>query len=148
MPSLAEILGLAGSIPYWVSGTNYQQGKTVRSPTDHQLYVRIVAGAGATDPASDSTNWRPDGGRAIKSIQRGVTTPGATGVISVTISPVNMAKARVSLLSSRAKNFGNTYDTLTQVRLASSTTLEVTGYTVTDSANQPNPVSWELIEDY
>ena len=47
----------AGGDPqYWVSGTTYALGKTVRSPIDHQRYVRVVAGAGTTDPANDATN--------------------------------------------------------------------------------------------
>jgi hypothetical protein len=48
--SAASFFGLGGSVQYWVSGTTYAQGKTVRSPVNHQLYVRIVAGAGTTRP--------------------------------------------------------------------------------------------------
>lgn len=41
----------------WVSGTTYALGVRVWSPVDQQLYRRAVAGAGTTDPSSDSTNW-------------------------------------------------------------------------------------------
>lgn len=41
----------------WVSGTTYALGAAVWSPIDAQTYRRIVAGAGATDPSADATNW-------------------------------------------------------------------------------------------
>ena len=138
MSSLSQFKG--GDILYWVSGATYSQGKVVRSPTDHQLYVRVIAGSGTTDPASDSTNWRPDGGRPIKSIQRGVATAAGT----VTISAVNLSKAfmsvnvqtgTVSAPVDYAANSGCAY-------LSSSTQVTVVGA----GANQR--VCWEVIEFY
>ena len=41
----------------WVSGTTYALGAVVWSPTNQQIYRRIVAGAGTTDPSADGTNW-------------------------------------------------------------------------------------------
>ena len=41
----------------WASGTTYAFNVCVISPTDHLVYRRIVAGAGTTDPVSDTTNW-------------------------------------------------------------------------------------------
>ncbi|MDP3229375.1 MAG: hypothetical protein Q8N13_15540 [Acidovorax sp.] len=164
-----------GGPPLWVSGRTYPKGWEVRSPTNLQRYVRKVPGAGATDPNADADNWEPwsktvdatlatlttsianvkavvdaisAAPRGIKSIQRGVTTPGATGVVSVTISPVNTAKTRVTLLTSRSNNYSNNFMTTSQVRLASATSVEVTGFTVTDSAPQLHAVAWEVIEEY
>lgn len=41
----------------WVSGTTYAVGAAVWSPVDYLTYRRKTAGAGATDPSIDSTNW-------------------------------------------------------------------------------------------
>ena len=41
----------------WVSGTTYGLGERVYSPADQQVYRRLVAGAGTTDPSLDGTNW-------------------------------------------------------------------------------------------
>ena len=136
----------AGGDPqYWVSGTTYALGKTVRSPIDHQRYVRVVAGAGTTDPANDATNWRPDGGRPIKSIQRGVSAiaPGGTS-IAVTISAVNTAKSELRYLGSGGANSSGT-PIYTTIRLTNSTTL------TTESSSghaYGHSISWELTEYY
>ncbi len=94
MSAASDVLG-SGAKP-WVSGKTYKQGVVVLSPADnYQAYVRIGAtGAGATDPASDTTNYRPFGGRAIKSIQRGeITIPNGQISNTATISAVNTAKS-------------------------------------------------------
>ena len=146
MPTLTELLGVAGSIPYWVNGTNYAQGKTVRSPTDHQLYVRIIAGGGATDPANDTTNWRPDGGRPIKSIQRGTVTVANGGISgSVTISSVNTAKAELRLLGGTAQDQGTgNYFATPKISLTNSTTVSASFGANTNYGQ----ISWELTEYY
>lgn len=43
----------------WASGANYAQGARVWSLIDQQLYGRISAGAGTTDPSDDLANWDP-----------------------------------------------------------------------------------------
>ena len=136
----------AGGDPqYWVSGTTYALGKTVRSPIDHQRYVRVVAGAGTTDPANDATNWRPDGGRPIKSIQRGVSGIASGGSsIAVTISAVNTAKSELRYLGSGGANSSGT-PIFTTIRLTNSTTLTA------ESSNgfaYGHSISWELTEYY
>lgn len=45
----------------WVSGTTYPAGQIVYSNVDGREYKRITAGAGTTDPSSDTTNWEPLG---------------------------------------------------------------------------------------
>lgn len=47
----------ASNASAWVSGTTYALGDVVYSPVNYQSYRRIIAGAGTTDPSSDSTNW-------------------------------------------------------------------------------------------
>lgn len=99
MSAASDFMG--GSAKIWTSGVTYKQGAIVLSPADnYQAYVRITAaGSGATDPSSDSTNYRPFGARAIKSIQRGtVTVVGGTAVGNATITSVNTAKAVVEYL--------------------------------------------------
>lgn len=135
----------AGGDPqYWVSGTTYALGKTVRSPIDHQRYVRVVAGAGTTDPANDATNWRPDGGRAIKSIQRGtVVVANSATSGSVTISSVNTAKAELRFLGGTAQDQGTgSYFVSPKISLTNSTTVSASF-----SASAVNgQISWELTE--
>lgn len=43
----------------WVSGTTYAIGDARWSPADGRVYRRKTAGAGATDPSADPTNWAP-----------------------------------------------------------------------------------------
>ena len=145
MPTLTELLGIAGGIPYWVSGTNYAQGKTVRSPTDHQLYVRIVAGGGATDPANDPGNWRPDGGRPIKSIQRGaITIPNGSASAIATITAVIPAKTALRWLGGSGYNSGGLM-LIPRIELTNSTT--VTAY-AGGLVGGFMSCGWELTEYY
>ena len=143
--NLSDLLG-GGDPQYWVSGTTYALGKTVRSPTDHQRYVRVVAGAGTTDPANDATNWRPDGGRAIKSVQRGVVTvANGTASGSATISSVNTAKAELRFLGGTGQDQGTSnYLVSPKISLTNSTTVSVSF----SSATNNGQVSWELTEYY
>ena len=137
----------AGGDPqYWVSGTTYALGKTVRSPIDHQRYVRVVVGAGTTDPANDATNWRPDGGRAIKSIQRGLVAFALNDVSkTVTISAVNTAKAELRWLGGMAVENSTGTPIGSRVSLTNSTTITV----AFNGATTGSPsVSWELTEYY
>lgn len=43
--------------PVWVTGTTYLIGDIRNSASNGLPYKRITAGAGATDPAADATNW-------------------------------------------------------------------------------------------
>lgn len=130
----------SGGFEYWAPDNNYTRGKTYRSPADHQLYVRAVTGAGSTDPASDATNWRPDGGRAMKSVQRGVAiAPG-----NVTIAAVNLAKTFMAVNTQTGTvNATNDYAANSGcANLASSTQVAITG------ASPTQKVCWEVIEFY
>lgn len=51
----AAVAGAGATI--WVTGTTYAIGDVRWSPTTYLSYRRKTAGAGATDPASDTTNW-------------------------------------------------------------------------------------------
>lgn len=138
----ASVLFGGGAVPLWVSGTTYAQGRVTISPTDWQTYVRKVAGAGSTDPASDATNWVPCGGRAIKSTQRGLTAV-ATANVYVAIAAVNPAKTELRFLGSTS----NTADTtgLGSVSLFSPSLILVSKGA---SAVTETEVSWELTERY
>ena len=66
-----------GSSKVWVSGTTYAKGNVILSPAaNYAPYVRITDGAGTTDPASDSTNYRAYGHRIAKSLIGNDTTTG------------------------------------------------------------------------
>ena len=136
----------AGGDPqYWVSGTTYALGKTVRSPTDHQRYVRVVAGAGTTDPANDATNWRPDGGRPIKSIQRGVINiPNGAPAAIATISAVIPAKTAIRWLGGFGYNSSGSM-LIPRIELTNGTT--VTAYASGLVAGSTS-CGWELTEYY
>jgi hypothetical protein len=54
--SAAAAAAAAGAAK-WVSGTTYAEGNLVWSPTTYFIYRRKSAGAGTTDPSSDTTNW-------------------------------------------------------------------------------------------
>lgn len=145
MSAAAYLLG-SSDIAYWVSGTSYAQGKVARSSVDHQLYTRIVAGAGTTDPSSDATNWRPEGMRAIRSIQRGTITVSGTGTsATATISSVNTGKTELrflgvtSVLEGTYLNEGMVY-----VALTNSTT--ITAARQYGGNSNTAVVSWELTE--
>ncbi len=53
----AQAAAASAGATLWVSGSTYALGVRVYSPITQQLFRRIVAGAGTTDPSQDSTNW-------------------------------------------------------------------------------------------
>lgn len=57
----------------WVSGTTYALGNVRYSPINYVNYRRKTAGAGTTDPSSDTTNWAPTQGSASLTLT-GTTT--------------------------------------------------------------------------
>lgn len=128
----------------WVSGTTYAAGVVVFSPADYQYFMRKTAGAGATDPSTDTTNWQPTGDRAVKSIQRGEITlafaAGGTG--TATISAVVPAKSELRFLGSSP---GTTMEAA-RIVLTNSTTITATRGTIASSSTVI--ASWELTERY
>ena len=135
----------AGGDPqYLVSGTTYALGKTVRSPIDHQRYVRVVAGAGTTDPYSDPGNWKPDGARPIKATQRGVATfPTGANVLDVTIASTVLAVTQLRLLGATGLDNANNTPI---IYLTSPTNLRIQFGSFITGPN--NLISWELTEYY
>ena len=137
--SLSSLLG--GSAQLWVSGRTYEVGQQAISPAAFTTFIRKTAGAGAVDPASDTTNWQPFGGRAIKAIQRGDTfSPENSILTTVTISPVVMAKTEVRFLGGSEIAQVSNYN---RVVLKTPTTLVVYGNSTTGAY-----ISWELTEYY
>lgn len=74
----------------WVSGTTYAKGDQVIRVNTHRYYTRLAAGAGATVPELDPTNWSDEGGTKrmamfdLNSSLQSVTT----GPLVVVINPV------------------------------------------------------------
>ena len=97
----AEFFG--GQPPKWVSGTTYPLDFIARSPVSQHHYVRIVAGAGTTDPSADGTNWALVGAAGRKSIQQGeIEIPTSTATATATISAIVVGKHRLTKLGEYA----------------------------------------------
>ena len=134
-----------GQPPKWVSGTTYPLDFIARSPTSQHHYVRIVAGAGTTDPSADGTNWARVGAGGIKSIQRGtISFSGASQ--TATLSSVDAAKSMLTLLGHKNNggNVATTADDEVNIVLTNSTTITASKTGTTNSV----VVSWELKETW
>jgi len=126
----------------WVSGTTYALDTVVWSPTNYLTYIRIVAGAGTTDPSSDTTNWALFGPSKIKSIQRGtITVPNSTTSATATVTAVVTGKAELRMLGASTTS-GETAAPELRVTLTNSTTITATRVNTTYAVI----VSWELTE--
>ena len=111
MSELSTFIGGASGAKPWVSGAVIKQYAYVISPTDTEIYQRKTAtGSGATDPYSDTTNYRCvsfDRATAIvaqpspASFGGGVAISG--GLSFSTVNPALSAGVRTSLLSVTGK---------------------------------------------
>lgn len=54
----ASVASYANAIA-WITGTTYAIGDVRYAPANRQIYRRVIAGAGTTDPSLDATNWAP-----------------------------------------------------------------------------------------
>lgn len=130
-------LGGAGGPIAWSPSAYYKAGNIAVSLADYQYYARKVDGSSPTDPANDTTNWFPVGGRPIKSIQRGLIS--TNGTISATVTQVVIAKTELRFLGAMNSSVWiNAY-----VYLQNNTTVT--------SISQPGyagTLSWELTEYY
>lgn len=140
---MSTLSQFSGGVPLWVSGQPVRQYSPVRSPADGQQYVRMTAtGSGATDPSADPTNYRPDGGRAIKSTQRGaIFLSGVQSSNTATITSVNTAKTQLRFLginTTATTNDGGSCN----VDLTNATTITATRSVAAGVCS----VGWELTE--
>lgn len=129
----------------WVSGTTYALDAIAWSPTSKLEYVRIVAGAGTTDPASDSTNWAVFGPTRMKSVQRG-TVSMAGGVTSVvaTIVAVVAEKTRIRVLGVQGSTTTDNAEVGLKVELTSATGITLSRGTSATAIQ----ITIEVNEDY
>lgn len=79
----AEAAAFTANAAMWVSNTTYAKGVNVISPTDLQTYRRKVAGAGAVDPVTDTTNW------ALLSAQSGSVIRLAEALVSTPVANID-----------------------------------------------------------
>lgn len=126
--------------PLWVSGTTYAAGKYVVSPLSSHIYMRRTAGAGATDPANDKTNWRLLGAGGIKSIQKGRSLVNSSGA-TIAISTVFPAACIVEVSQSGVNNDGVVQNALVDFTL-SATSLLITRTAAGNNANY----LWKITE--
>lgn len=148
MSVLTQFVG--GAARVWVSGTSYLIGDVLLSPADnYQQYVRITNGAGATDPSSDTTNYRPYGARAIKSTQRGVISMSSGGASSATATITSVATAKTQLRLLGIRTLGSASGVVDSVLC---TLVLTNSTTVTAERRSGSPadvaISWELTEFY
>lgn len=151
MNSLSQILGGSGPKP-WVSGRVYQNGSIVQSPADNnQLYVRVTAaGSGATDPLSDTTNYKPIGGRTIKSIQRGtILVPNGANSQTATVTSVNTQRAVLHFMGSLGNTSSSSF-AIAEITLTNSTTVTASlGPNVSTLAGANGVrATYQLVESY
>ncbi len=147
MTMLSAITGL--NVPKWTSGTTYPLDAVVWSPISKLPYVRIVAGAGTTDPSADTTNWELFGPSKIKSIQRGTIALTAATSATATITSVVAAKSEVRILG--WSNSTNSSSTHMQAHVRVALTGSPTSTTVTATAGGASfvgttTVSFEVTE--
>ena len=143
MTRASDVLGT--SAPVWVSGRTYRPGDVIKAPADnYQPYVRVTAaGSGATDPSADTTNYKPFGARAIKSIQRGVQQMGSAST-TITISAVVTSKTILTLYGGLGVVGGAAK--MPSVTLTNSTTITLVFSATPADAN--NHLSWQVVEYY
>ena len=145
MSNASDVLGASTKV--WTAALVVKQWQVVLSPADNgQPYVRVTAtGASGTDPSADATNYRPWGGRAIKSIQRFDVAVSAAST-NVTIAAVNPYKARLHWLGSLGMNTNGSQAVMPRIYLTNSTTVVV--WIFGGTAAPAIPVSFEVIEEY
>jgi hypothetical protein len=117
-----------GQPPRWVSGTTYPLDFIVRSPASQHYYVRIIAGAGTTDPSADPTNWARTGAGGARSIQRvDILIASGADTATATISSVTVGRTRLKHLGSYTVGGGpfNTENLMSIPELTNSTTVTV-----------------------
>ena len=115
--------------------------------------VKTVADALAVSVANvkavvDSSAAAP---RGIKSIQRGVTSGGGPNntTTNVAITPVNLNKSYITILSNVVHNGSSTVSSENRVEFVNASTIKVTGQHLnTGNDRLPFAVSWEVIEEY
>lgn len=137
---------IGGTAPLWASGETFDQYQVVKSPAaSGALYIRITAaGSGATDPASDTTNYRPFLGRAIKSIQRGTIAISSAASNTATITSVDTAKSELRALGYTVSSAGD-QQYVPRITLTNATTITANRI-ASDSIT--TTVSWEITEYY
>jgi hypothetical protein len=140
--------GGAGSVQKWVSGTTYALDDLAWSPISYLTYIRKVAGAGATDPSADGTNWDVFGPSKIRQIQRGtlaITTTNGSGTAALGTAVLSIAKCELRMLgvSCDIDTDAKANDAVCRIALTNTTTITGTrSGTFTETAT----ISWELTE--
>ena len=144
----ATAAATSAGVSAWVSGSTYSVGTAVYSPLNFYTYRRIVAGAGATDPSSDSTNWLLISGTvtsvAVSGGATGLTTTGgpitSTGTISLagTLAVSNGGTGQTSFTNGQLLIGNTTGNTLTKSTLTAGSGITITNgagsITITNSS--------------
>lgn len=129
----------------WVSGTSYGIDADVWSAVDGRMYRRIVAGAGATDPSSDATNWKPIIASGVK-VQRGTSSMagGAASVTAAITAVSTTTKCQLRIVSVVANTSAGPIDFSCQASIAFNSTsqIQMTRLITTNAIE----IGWEVTE--
>lgn len=111
----------------WVSGRTYGLDAIVWSPISKLTYVRIVAGAGTTDPSADSTNWEIFGPTRRKQLQYvSVTLAANVGFATATATiPSAVVASKCRLVISWGTQGANAWFGPATLSITAPTTLSV-----------------------
>jgi len=104
--------GLAADVTaVWVSGTTYAINDFRRSPANFQIYRRLTAGAGTTDPSLDTTNWTESNNAEKTSTADLFADFVATGLLSPTSASLSttLSAGVAYVIGSRVKKGADTF---------------------------------------
>lgn len=141
MPSV-PLTSIAGSgVRAWVSGATYAVGEQAISLSNYQVYARVIAGAGTTDPSADGTNWRQISLSRKQVIRGSITIIAPATTSTATISSVVTSKSDLFFLG--ASN-SNASPGGARVALTNSTTITATS----GSSTGTTTVEYQVVEYY
>ena len=141
--SAAAAQGAGNVAPKWVSGTTYALDALVWSPASRLTYIRIVAGAGTTDPSADGTNWALFGPtRQRQRVQQVLTiTAGQTSGTATIPAVLDTSKVKLTPLGLRSNSAG------VQATLVLTNTTTVTAQMAGTLGNDVF-LAFELVEEW
>jgi len=141
--SAAAAQGAGHVPPKWASGTTYALDALVWSPVSRLTYIRIVAGAGTTDPSADGTNWALFGPtRQRQRVQQVLTiTAGQTNGTATIPAVLDTSKVKLTPLGRRSAGAGG------ENTLVLTNTTTVTAQMAQVATNDVF-VAFELIEEW
>jgi hypothetical protein len=139
----------------WISGTTYSLGSVVWSPVTYLIYRRTIAGAGTTDPSSDTTNWgalstatqqisvvSTTSATTTSNVHYVLTNAGST-TVTLNAAPANGELVKITVANGRTDNVVNRNANLLQ-GLSENMTLD-TGNVTLDLRFINPTIGWRIV---